>query len=233
MGMYDTFYGKYKCPNCGHRIQFEEQTKRYECLLEEFYLGDYVDRNNRNYFYDFVDTCPVCSAENEIYLAIRRGQYVGVYVGRDASEMDITKLENITDGLARRQIYQKRCKRKLGYDNPFELDGPLDQKHVGDHITALQTDWEVIEVYHEEIDRDMLDNGAYRRAFYEEENFVYRVASGDVKRVIVIRKNHFMDEVSIKVAEDDLSSKLRSRYDDGELENRYTLQSNCKLVRIE
>ena len=105
MGMYDTFWGKYKCPNCGKEVQFEEQTKRYECLLEDFYLGDYVDRGNRNYFYDFVDVCPECGEQNEIYLAIRHGQYVGVYVGRESSEMEITKLDNIEDGYERRIMY--------------------------------------------------------------------------------------------------------------------------------
>ena len=154
MGMFDTFWGKYKCPNCEHTVQFEEQTKRYECILEDFYLGDYVDRGNRNYFYDFEHECPVCHSNNEVYIAIRRGQYVGVYVGRESSEMEITKLENIEDGYARRRAYEHICERKLGYDNPIKSDEPLEQRHVGDHITALKTDWEILEVYKEVLDDD-------------------------------------------------------------------------------
>ncbi len=53
MGMFDTFWGEYKCPACGNIVKFEEQTKDYERILEDFYLGDYVDRGNRNYFYEF------------------------------------------------------------------------------------------------------------------------------------------------------------------------------------
>lgn len=53
MGMFDTFWGEYKCPVCENIVRFEEQTKDYERILEDFYLGDYVDRGNRNYFYEF------------------------------------------------------------------------------------------------------------------------------------------------------------------------------------
>ncbi len=50
MGMFDTFWGEYKCPACGNIVRFEEQTKDYYCVLEDFYLGDFIDRGNRNYF---------------------------------------------------------------------------------------------------------------------------------------------------------------------------------------
>ena len=232
MGMFDTFWGKYKCPNCEHTVQFEEQTKRYECILEDFYLGDYVDRGNRNYFYDFEHECPVCHSNNEVYIAIRRGQYVGVYVGRESSEMEITKLENIEDGYARRRAYDHICERKLGYDNPIKSDEPLEQRHVGDHITALKTDWEILEVYKEVLDDDVLNSGRFFRSFYED-NFIYRVVSGEDRRIVAVRKHEFTREIRTNVSLDDFTSELRTKYVGSENEDAFVMQSQCKLVRIE
>ena len=232
MGMFDTFWGEYKCPSCGHDVQFEEQTKRYECILEDFYLGDYVDRGNRNYLYDFEHICPDCHTVNDVYIAIRRGQYVGVYVGEESSEMDITQLENIEDGYARRIAYDRICERKLGYEKPVISEAALEQKHAGDHIFALRTDWEILEVYHEKLDDEVSENNRLRSFFYDD-NYIYRVFSGDVKRIISVRKHEFTQEIRTKVSKDDLCLERGTKYPASEDNDLFVMQSRCGLVKLE
>ena len=48
MGMFDTFIGEVVCPYCGEIHEFEEQTKSYDCTLDNFLIGDYVDKGNTN-----------------------------------------------------------------------------------------------------------------------------------------------------------------------------------------
>ncbi len=113
MGRFDTFWGEYKCPVCGNKVKFEEQTKDYNCILEDFYMGDYMDRGNRNYFYEFESSCPKCHTAHNISLAIRRGQFVGVFFKNEADEINIMDLDNIEDGYQRRVDYERMCANKI------------------------------------------------------------------------------------------------------------------------
>lgn len=96
MGLFDTFWGDFKCQNCGEVFRFEEQTKEYDRSLNNYYIGDYVDKGNKNYFFDFVQACPKCKVNNDISVAIRRGQYVGVYPSKEARNINILELDNIS-----------------------------------------------------------------------------------------------------------------------------------------
>ena len=175
MGVFDTFWGEYKCPTCGNIVRFEEQTKDYYCVLEDFYLGDFMDRGNRNYFYEFESYCPKCHTANDISLAIRRGQFVGIFFKYEADEINILDLDNIEDGYQRRIDYEKMCADKIGKEC---LSIKLDVKHVGDFIEALRTRWKVEEVYAEIIKQ---------RAMLSMALFIYRVTDGINRRVIEAR----------------------------------------------
>lgn len=107
MGLFDTFHGNYKCKHCKLLFEFEKQTKNYERHLEDFYVGDYIDRENRDYFYDFEYQCPHCGAINKISIAVRRGQYVGVYASARTEYINILDLDNIEDGFFRNRKYSQ------------------------------------------------------------------------------------------------------------------------------
>ncbi len=226
MGMFDTFWGEYKCPACGNIVRFEEQTKDYERILEDFYLGDYVDRGNRNYFYEFESYCPKCHTAHDISLAIRRGQYVGIYFKYEADEIDIMDLDNIEDGYQRNRDFDKMCEKKIGHESIKKRDA-LEQKHVGEYIGALRTQWKIEEVYKEEL-KELSCKGS---TFFYRDNFIYRVSSGSVRRIIAVYKHNFLHELNVFVREDDLEQK--DNWSDDEHNSRYILQHGCKLVRIE
>ncbi len=97
MGMYDTFWGSYKCDFCGTIVEFKETTKDYERLLEDFKPGNYVDRGDRNYYYEFKSECPKCHQVHDMSIAIRRGQYVGVFYKYEADNINILDIENIEE----------------------------------------------------------------------------------------------------------------------------------------
>ncbi len=223
MGMYDTFWGKYKCPACGETVKFEEQTKDLESLLEDFYPGDYCDRGNRDYWYTFENECENCHSVNVISLAIRRGQYLRPYLKTEADQIDIKSLDNIEDGYYRKHRYDEMCKKKLGWQ---EEDGEHIRKHVGDTIKVLRTLWTIEEVYTEEL---LATSNPRVKCFYED-NSIYRVTDGTDRRVIVVRNNRFLSRQMIWVCDDNL--KQDDRTGEG-TDTSYILQSNCKLVRVE
>ena len=41
-----TFEGNINCPKCDFAFKFYEQTKNFECLLQTFKLGDYIDKGS-------------------------------------------------------------------------------------------------------------------------------------------------------------------------------------------
>lgn len=103
MGMFDTFVGEIECPFCNKVNQIEEQTKSYNCLLRDFKTGDYIDKSNTNYFYQFDCYCKNCGTSFNVYAAIRRGQLVGYYPNR----FDICELDNIIDKTTKKQEHKQ------------------------------------------------------------------------------------------------------------------------------
>ncbi len=62
MGCYDTLYGK--CPHCGK--DYDTQTKLFECLCEDFTIGDRIsspDESLKNYTFVAKDPCFECGEE--------------------------------------------------------------------------------------------------------------------------------------------------------------------------
>lgn len=226
MGMYDTFWGTYTCLHCGKEVNFEEQTKDfYNCLLD-FKLGDYIDRGNRNYFYNFTYECPECNGETELSIGIRNGQYVGVFLAENAKAMDPEELENIEDGLQRRLEYDKKCEEKFGYE---EADGIYDELIAlkpGDTIEVLRTTWRVLEAYFEKITEDKL-------TFLHHPTMVYRVEADGVNRVITATINPFTQMMYYHVCEDEIKPlSLKDRLEAGN-ENRCHIEEDSELLRVQ
>ena len=197
MGMFDTFWGEYKCPACGNIVKFEEQTKDYECILEDFYLGDYMDRGNRNYFYEFESWCANCHTPHMISLAIRRGQYVGIYFKDDADKMDIMDLENIEDGYWRNREYDRMCLEKLGSETT--QDASVREKHVGDYINLLRTRWKIEEVWEETASKRIKKRGW---GILFQNAVLYRVSDGTCKRSVIVSDKNILQTIFIDVGVD-------------------------------
>ena len=224
MGMFDSFRGEYICTACGNTVVFEEQTKDYERLLEDFYVGDYCDCGNANYYYNFVSYCPKCHADHEISLAIRRGQFVGIYYKYEADEVDIMQLDNIEEGYERHRLYERKCERKLGSEPPRHAMR-LRRRRVGAHIEALKTRWEIKEVYQE------VRNTEEKLKFTGPDKcYVYRVTDGTDERIITMELTRFTRMLHISVLADDLNQE-KTWNDDYEC--RYRIQQGCELKRIE
>ena len=146
MGMFDSFFGKYRCEECGSSISFEEQTKVYDCVLREFYLGDNVDGENKNYYYRFENTCPKCKHENKLAIAIRNGQYVDVISADEADATPITAFSNIAYGLERKRMYDENCKAMLG-EEMYARRVSFIGKRVGDEIQVLGEKWLIDKIF--------------------------------------------------------------------------------------
>ncbi len=225
MGMYDTFLGKYTCLHCGNEVEFQEQTKAYEQCLEEFKLGDYIDRGNRSYFYDFTYECPLCHAETDLSIGIRRGQYVGVFLAQDARIMDPEELVNIEDGYQRHREYEKMCEIKLGTVGADKDANELVALVPGETLDVLETTWTIIETFYEKNE----DLNGWHSLYHP--SVVYRVHSGDLYRIIAVRINPFTRDYYYEVCEDGFEES-----DNKELNksaSKYHIQCGCTLIKLD
>lgn len=183
MGMFDTIWGKIICTNCNKEFTFEEQTKEYDCLLENFYLGDYIDKGNANYFYKFKAWCPHCDHIEEWAIAVKRGQIVGFYLAKDATVELLDSLSNIEDGYYRNLEYKEKCKKKLGFSKSYLK---VKNYEIGETINVLENDWVIDEIYKEILDESLEDSNLFK--YLMRNNVILKVHDKETERIIVIKE---------------------------------------------
>jgi hypothetical protein len=233
MGMYDTFYGTIKCPHCGKQHKFEEQTKSYECVLENFLLGDYVDRGNRTYTYDFETWCDETNKKFIGNIIVYKGQIVGFANENEIKNINMTKLANIEEGLGWKLDYEERCKKGIGINNDFRVfgiprytyeDAKFEEhpKKPGDTLIALNNNWLITEVYREILKEDKRNKCFDLYETWYRDNFVYRIAGKMGNRIARVTEDY------IELMYDD---GFKTEYD-YENPHSYFIQWGCELVKI-
>lgn len=185
MGCFDTFVGRIECPHCKEQTRFDEQTKNYDCLMQDFKIGDYIDKGNANYFYEFEYPCEHCKEDVTIFAGIRRGQLIGYYT--DITNLDINSIDNIEENYQRNIEHKQMCEAGYGFDKCLYEEDKYFQ--AGDTINILEKDWIVEDIFEERV-REHHNERLFN--FYNclfKENKVYRVhdENGN-KRLIVTRK---------------------------------------------
>jgi len=147
MGMFDAFYGEVQCPHCRDVHKFEEQTKQYDCILAEFLIGDYVEKGNANFTYKFEWFCEKDRDKTfDIGIAFHRGQIVKFLVNEEIETVNPELLDNIKDGLGRRLLYEKKCRKADGIPKEH-LEYELNPLSEGYKFIAFEVEWEVIKLY--------------------------------------------------------------------------------------
>lgn len=218
MGMYDTFKGDIDCIHCKKEFNFEEQTKDYECILEDLELGDYIDKANKNYFYLFDYICPHCNKKQTIVIAIKKGQIVGYFHYENISQISLDSIENIEENYAKNLRYKKMCENKIGIDKKSFDYKTINKK---DTIYALNNKWIIDKVYKEV----PISNNELFVSFLYKDNFICEAFCGDCKRIIVLRDNCF-----IEVKEYNFSQKEKWSKED--YLSRFIIQHGCKLIEL-
>lgn len=186
MGCFDTFVGNVECPHCKENTSFYEQTKRYGCFMQDFKVGDYIDKSNANYFYKFEYPCQYCKEDVTIYTAVKRGQLIGYYT--DVSGLDINTMENIEENYQRKLEYRAMCEAGYGTDKCIYEENKSFA--VGDTIDILGRDWIVETVFEERVNQNIGNKRLLN--FYNiifSENRCYKVHDNHGnKRMIITRK---------------------------------------------
>lgn len=224
MGCFDTFVGKIECPKCNKLVKIEEQTKSYDCLLSDFKVGDYIDKGNSNYFYEFDQYCQKCKETFKTYAIIRNGQLVGY--STDIAKIDIMSIENIEDGYQRRLDYEDMCKNGYGTQSKCTYtEKALKKDSV---INVLGTDWFIDEIYKEVLKET--ENKALQSFWHccYKDNFVYIVHDAAERKRIIISRNlpyTFVRAVDLENIEDYAT-------DEEMFHIKYTIEMGCELIKI-
>lgn len=224
MGMFDTFYGSINCIECKEEFIFEEQTKNYDCRLNEFLLGDYIDKKNESYFYLFSTICPHCKKTQRWAIAIKEGQIIGYYPEDKVNIEVLNSSDNIEEGYFRNIQYKKMCEEMLGTDKNKSI---IKKYNFGETIIALETQWVIDDIYKEVLKKS--ENEKLNR-FYElsfKDNYILKVHNlndSSIRRLIILRDKH-----NLKVVSTNFYQKEKWNKDD--YNNRYIAQMGTEIIK--
>jgi len=211
MGMYDTFLGEVKCPYCGETHEFEDQIKSYECSLENYHIGDYVDRSNTNYIHKFKWWCDNDRSKLfDVGIAIRKGQIVKFLINDEIETINIMDLNNIEDGLGRRLLYEKTCREADGYPKE-ELKYKLNPYSEGYKFIAFGVEWEVIKFYMQ------------RRIYYVGDMEYYYEIKSKEHGMRIMKSTKIYGEGKMEIVSLEFAKKYKGLYFD---EERYKYKKN-------
>ena len=199
----------YPCPKCGRPMTFyaQAQTGDYDPAMREFYIGDYVDKEDANYYADMVFAvhCEHCRAYvYDVAFAIRNGQFVDVLSGEEAAGKPIEEYENIEEGHERHRIYEGSCVALLGYEeeDDYESMNQVRAIQLGDTVHALRRNWVVTERFRVETRRDHDLFDPKHSIWDAHSECLYRAVSGDTTRFLRFNESYGSKRVEISVFEE-------------------------------
>ena len=203
MGMFDTFHGEVICPHCNTRFKVEEQTKNYDCLLNDMYIGDYVaapsyihpayGEPKRSYYYKFEAECPHCHKTHNYAIAIKDLQIVAFLRDEDATEDELNGLNNVKPHLYRYIKWELNKAALQGVDEFPDsqlLDkGFIDNIAIGDTVKVFDTDFKVNRVLVADIDETKKMSGL-EKIWYGKRIFL-EVYKDTLKRLLILDLNGY------------------------------------------
>ncbi|MEC4030257.1 hypothetical protein [Bacillus subtilis] len=89
MGMFDSFIGQIKCPNCKNQQKTEVQFKWSECLLLDYELGDVVPGAQEGLYVEddwFNEQCSNCKTEFMPNVVLKNGRLLHLLVRKSFKE---------------------------------------------------------------------------------------------------------------------------------------------------
>ena len=199
MGMFDTFHGKVECPNCHEIFTFDEQTKDYESILADFYIGDYVPSPSythpaygepmRDYYYMFSYVCPHCKKEHYYAIAIKNLQIVSFMPVEYATEQELEGLSNVQPYLYRKLRRKTRKAKLIGIDEfpdkkLLDLDY-VENLKVGDVVSIFDTSFVINKIYTASIDKSDSMSPLYQ-IWYGDKLFIEVESYTGLKRCLTL-----------------------------------------------
>lgn len=202
MGMFDTFYGKVKCPYCGEYHDFEEQTKAYTNMCESYKLGNYIEDKDKTYKYPFEVMCDKYKEKFKANIIVYNGQIVNFLNDYDSKFLDMSTLQHIDENLGYKLEYQERCKVSIGYVNECGAchsiryaNEPINwnehPKDIGDTMFVLGKNWMINRIYAEKLIPTEKDNTVFELyKWWYAQSYVYKVHGELGNRIIRVTKNN-------------------------------------------
>ncbi|OIR59776.1 hypothetical protein BLL41_18175 [Bacillus sp. FMQ74] len=98
MGMFDSFIGQIKCPNCKNQQKTEVQFKWGECLLLDYELGDVVSGAPEGLYVEddwFNERCSNCKTEYMPNVVLKNGKVISFISKEELQRTDISQLKDI------------------------------------------------------------------------------------------------------------------------------------------
>lgn len=102
MGLFDTFYDynkKIKCIKCNKSIDISigVQSKKFDKILDNYEIGDYVESNNYGNIVEDWIWCEHCNERIPIFLSFKDKIFVGIFPTRNTAEIASNKFNIIVN----------------------------------------------------------------------------------------------------------------------------------------
>ncbi|MEX5484254.1 hypothetical protein [Bacillus velezensis] len=201
MGMFDSFIGQIKCPNCKNQQKTEVQFKWGECLLLDYELGDVVPGAPEGLYVEddwFNERCSNCKTEYMPNVVLKNGKVISFISKEELQRTDISQLKDIPLKHAKTQRYEKDKIVAKGFTKE-SVDFNKQPFKENQIIMAFEREWKVAKGWRKDFNLEKssefikLSGCAIRKSDYW---FVYIVVDATgLKRFVEVsdRIKHWSD----------------------------------------
>ncbi|MGG0773896.1 hypothetical protein ABE060_01235 [Bacillus rugosus] len=201
MGMFDSFIGQIKCPNCKNQQKTEVQFKWSECLLLDYELGDVVPGAQEGLYVEddwFNERCSNCKTEFIPNVVLKNGKVIAFISKEELQRTDIEHLQDIPYKYMKNLRYDTEKALAKGFTKET-ADFKKQPFKENQSITAFEREWKVAKGWRKDFNSEKvseffkLSGCATRKSDYW---FVYIVVDATgLKRFVEVsdRFKHWSD----------------------------------------
>ncbi|MCY7829867.1 hypothetical protein MOB37_18485 [Bacillus spizizenii] len=201
MGMFDSFIGQIKCPNCKNQQKTEVQFKWSECLLLDYELGDVVPGAQEGLYVEddwFNERCSNCKTEFMPNVVLKNGKVIAFISKEELQRTDIEHIQDIPYKYMKNLRYDTEKALAKGFTKET-ADFKKQPFKENQSITAFEREWKVAKGWRKDFNSEKvseffkLSGCATRKSDYW---FVYIVVDATgLKRFVEVsdRIKHWSD----------------------------------------
>lgn len=151
MGMYDSVFDETLC-RCGVPLLIEVQFKSGECLLQNYYPGDFILSASPgiHIISGHEDNCYECGLDLHFHAIIKDRQFIKIVSDEELLLVNFFTLPTLEEGHYRKEKYKLSCQIGFGTAQEFS-DFSIHPLRPNTTIEALSHEWTILESFRKTI----------------------------------------------------------------------------------